>query len=57
MSERLSDEQVKARVAGMTLAEKLALVEQCERMWAGTDLQEMAEALRALYEFDRMRLN
>jgi hypothetical protein len=55
--ERLTDEAVRARVAGMTLAEKLALVEQCERVWAGTERQWAAEMLRSLYETEKLQIN
>jgi hypothetical protein len=54
---QLSDESVLARATSMTLAEKLELVEACERMWNGTDQQWMAENLRKLYETDKLRIN
>jgi hypothetical protein len=57
MPNQLSDEHIRARIASMTQAEKLALVEQCERVWGGTERQWMAEMLRVLFENEKLQIN
>jgi hypothetical protein len=54
---QLSDDHIRSRIASMTQAEKLALVEQCERTWAGTEQEWMARMLRKLYESERLQIN
>jgi hypothetical protein len=53
----LTDEQAKARIAAMTMPERLALVIRCEEAWHGTPWQPKAELLRAQYEQLRKTIN
>jgi hypothetical protein len=57
MRNDLSEDHIRARIDAMTQAEKLALVEQCERTWAGTEQEWMARMLRKLYETEKLAIN
>ena len=57
MKAELSDENIHARIASMTLQERRELVETCERVWSGTPNQWMATLLRTLFEQAKLSLN
>ena len=57
MKAELSDENIRARIASMTLQERRELVETCERVWNGTPNQWMATLLRTLFEQAKLSLN
>ena len=57
MNDKRSDENLKARIEAMTMQERQKLVEACERVWAGTGQEWMAQHLRSLFAQAKRGLN